>query len=74
MHHFNYAKKKIIILYNIAIILTSCADSYEKNLWNKYHGKISTRSNLHSKLVKVHNRDSLAFTYSPYRADFRNKL
>ena len=50
---------KIIILSNIATILTGCADSYEKNLWNKYHGKTSTSSNLHSKLVKVHNRDSL---------------
>ncbi|MBK2104965.1 hypothetical protein IB681_06900 [Francisella tularensis subsp. mediasiatica] len=66
--------KKIIILSNIAIILTGCADSYEKNLWNNYHRKTSTSSELHSKLVKVHNRDSLGFTYSPYQADFRNRL
>ncbi|APC91715.1 MULTISPECIES: hypothetical protein [Francisella] len=68
--------KQITTFLSLIIMLTSCSsiDAYENNLWNKYHKKTSTSSELHSKLVKVHNRDSLAFTYSPYRADFRNKL
>lgn len=67
--------KKITLLFLI-IILASCTemDSYHNDSWDRYHKKTSTSDKLHSKLVEVHNRDSLAFKYSPTRADFRDTL
>ncbi|WP_395167650.1 hypothetical protein [Francisella salimarina] len=46
----------------------------KNNQWSKFHRDSATSSNLHSRLVEVHNRESIGFKYSPYGADFKNKL
>ncbi|KFJ42409.1 hypothetical protein IBE48_00255 [Francisella philomiragia] len=66
--------KKIMGLISLVIILVGCKDAYKNNQWSKFHRDSSTSSDLHSRLVEVHNRESIGFTYSPYGADFRNKL
>ncbi|AJI53620.1 hypothetical protein [Francisella philomiragia] len=66
--------KKIMSLMTLALILVGCKDAYKNNQWNKFHRDSSTSSDLHSRLVEVHNRESIGFTYSPYGADFRNRL
>ncbi|MBK2005835.1 hypothetical protein, partial [Francisella orientalis] len=58
--------KKIMGLMILALILVGCKDTYKNNQWNKFHRDSSTSSDIHSKLVEVHNRESIGFTYSPY--------
>ncbi|MEY8703079.1 hypothetical protein AB4F11_08990 [Francisella philomiragia] len=66
--------KKIMGLMSLALILVGCKDAYKNNQWSKFHRDSSTSSDLHSRLVEVHNRESIGFSYSPYGADFKNRL
>lgn len=55
-------------------MLVGCKDTYKNNQWSKFHRDSATSSDLHSRLVEVHNRESIGFKYSPYGADFKNKI
>ncbi|QEO56776.1 MULTISPECIES: hypothetical protein [Francisella] len=66
--------KKIIGFISLAFMLVGCKDTYKNNQWSKFHRDSATSSDLHSRLVEVHNRESIGFKYSPYGADFKNKI
>ncbi|MBK2028822.1 hypothetical protein IB655_01895 [Francisella noatunensis] len=66
--------KKIVGLIILTFLLVGCKDAYKNNQWSKFHRDSSTNSDLHSRFVDVLNRESVGFTYSPYSADFKNRL
>ncbi|MEY8714532.1 hypothetical protein AB9G26_04510 [Francisella philomiragia] len=66
--------KKIVGLIILTFLLVGCKDAYKNNQWSKFHRDSSTNSDLHSRFVDVHNRESVGFTYLPYGADFKNRL
>ncbi|QIV94400.1 hypothetical protein [Allofrancisella frigidaquae] len=68
----NYIKS-FIVAGIVVTFLTSCTppQSYDKNLWYRYHNKSSSSSKLHSKLIEMNEKTGSNFNWTHY--DVRNK-